>query len=119
MFDLSLLDICLLLLCALMAGLIDSIMGGGGMIQVPALFSFLPGYPPATLMSVNKIASLVGTSGSAFQYAKANKTPWKLVLISCSAAFLASVGGAYLLTQVPNQWLRGGFTIFPAGLINF
>jgi len=118
-FDLSLIDICLLLLCALMAGLIDSIMGGGGMIQVPALFSFLPGYPPATLMSVNKIASLVGTSGSAFQYAKANKTPWKLVFISCSAAFLASVGGAYLLTQVPNQWLRGALPFFLLALLVF
>jgi uncharacterized protein len=107
MLDLSIFDISLLLACALFAGLVDSIIGGGGMIQVPALFAVLPGFPPATLLSMNKLASIVGTLGSAFQYARTNKSPWILVIISSSAAFFASVTGAYLLTQVPNEWLRG------------
>ena len=119
MIDLSLVDIVLLLICALMAGLIDSIIGGGGMIQVSALFSFLPGFTPATLMSVNKMASIVGTTGSALQYARANKSPWKLVIISSSAAFIASVAGAYLLTQIPNQWLRGALPFFLLALLIF
>lgn len=107
MLDLSFFDITLLLACALFAGLVDSIIGGGGMIQVPALFAVLPGFPPATLLSMNKLASIVGTIGSAFQYARTNQSPWGLVIISSSAAFFASVAGAYLLTQVPNEWLRG------------
>ena len=119
MIDLSFLDIALLLICALMAGFIDSIIGGGGMIQVPALFSFLPGFPSATLMYVNKMASIVGTTGSALQYTKANKSPWKLVMVSSTAAFLASVGGAYLLTQIPNQWLRGALPFFLVALLVF
>ena len=102
-----------------MAGLIDAIIGGGGMIQVPALFTVLQGFPPATLMSVNKMASIAGTIGAALQYARANKSPWKLVIISSTAAFLASVGGAYLLTQVPSQWLRSALPFFLIALLIF
>jgi uncharacterized membrane protein YfcA len=102
-----------------MAGLVDSIIGGGGMIQVPALFTILQGFPPATLMSVNKMASIAGTTGSAIQYTRANKSPWKLVMISSLAAFLASVGGAYLLTQVPSQWLRSALPFFLIALLIF
>jgi hypothetical protein len=119
MFDLSLFDLSLLFTCALMAGFIDAIVGGGGMIQVPALFTVLPGFPAATLMSVNKLASIVGTIGSAIQYARANKSPWGLVMISSVAAFIASLGGAYLLTQIPNQWLRSALPFFLLALLIF
>ncbi|SNX29350.1 hypothetical protein SAMN06295945_1721 [Polynucleobacter meluiroseus] len=109
----------MLLICALMAGLIDSVIGGGGMIQVPALFAFVPGFPAATLMSVNKMASIVGTTGSALQYTRANRSPWKLVVLASLAAFCASVGGAYLLTQIPSQWLRAALPFFLLALLIF
>lgn len=119
MFDLSFLDLSLLVSCAVMAGLIDAIIGGGGMIQVPALFSVLPSFAPGNLLGVNKIASVIGTTGSAIQYAHANKSPWRLVTISCMAAFLASIGGAYLVTQIPNQWLRTALPFFLVALLIF
>ncbi|CAM3825725.1 sulfite exporter TauE/SafE family protein [Polynucleobacter arcticus] len=117
MFELSAFDISLLLACALFAGLVDSIMGGGGMIQVPALFAVLPGFPPATLLSVNKFGSIVGTIGSAIQYSRANKSPRGLVMISSAFAFFASVAGAYLVTQLPTQWLRGALPFLLIGLL--
>lgn len=119
MLELSIFDLSLLFACALTAGLVDSIIGGGGMIQVPALFSFLPGFPPATLLSVNKFASSVGTIGSAIQYARANKSPWGLVAVSSSVAFFASVGGAYLVTQLPTQWLRSALPFLLLALLIF
>ncbi|BDX21223.1 UPF0721 transmembrane protein [Polynucleobacter sp. TUM22923] len=124
MFELSVLnlsafDISLLLACALIAGLVDSIMGGGGMIQVPALFAVLPGFPPPTLLSVNKFASVIGTIGATIQYARANKSPWGLVIISCIAAFIASVCGAYLVTQIPTQWLRSTLPFLLIALLVF
>lgn len=119
MFDLPIFDLVFLLVCALMSGFIDSIIGGGGMIQLPALFAVFPGLPPATLMSINKTASIVGTTGSAIQYSRANQSPWKLVLISSTAAFLASVMGAYLLTRVPSQWLRVALPFFLLALLIF
>lgn len=117
--ELSLFDLSLLFACALVAGLVDSIIGGGGMIQVPALFAFLPSFPPATLLSVNKFASSVGTIGSAIQYARANRSPWRLVIISSAVAFIASICGAYLVTQVPTQWLRAALPFLLLALLIF
>lgn len=119
MFELSIFDLSLLVSCALMAGLVDSIIGGGGMVQVPALFAVLPGFPPATLLSVNKLASVVGTIGAAIQYTRANKSPWGLVIISSAVAFIASVLGAYLVTQLPTQWLRGALPFLLLALLIF
>ena len=119
MFDLSVFDLSLLLACALFAGLVDSIIGGGGMIQVPALFAVLPGFPPATLLSVNKFGSIVGTIGSAIQYGRVNKSPWSLVIVSSAFAFFASVGGAYLVTQLPTEWLRAALPFLLMALLIF
>ena len=52
-------------LAALFAGFVDSIVGGGGLIQLPALFSAYPTTAPATLFGTNKVASIVGTSTAA------------------------------------------------------
>lgn len=112
-------DLLILGCCALLAGLVDAVSGGGGMIQVPALFSLLPGMPPATLLSINKLASLIGTTGSALQYAKTVKTPWKLVGIAASFAFLASIAGSYLVTQIPNAWLRSALPFMLLALLIF
>ena len=119
MLELSAFDLSLLLACALFAGLVDSIIGGGGMIQVPALFAVLPGFAPATLLSVNKFGSIVGTIGSAVQYSRVNKSPWGLVMISSAFAFFASVAGAYLVTQLPTQWLRGALPFLLLALLIF
>ena len=119
MLELSVFDLSLLLACALFAGLVDSIIGGGGMIQVPALFAVLPGFAPATLLSVNKFGSIVGTIGSAVQYSRVNKSPWGLVMISSAFAFFASVAGAYLVTQLPTQWLRGALPFLLLALLIF
>jgi uncharacterized membrane protein YfcA len=119
MLELSIFDLSLLLTCALMAGLVDSIIGGGGMIQVPALFAVLPSFPPATLLSINKLASSVGTIGAAIQYSRANKSPWGLVIISSTVAFFASVAGAYLVTQLPTQWLRSALPFLLIALLIF
>lgn len=119
MLELSAFDLSLLLTCALFAGLVDSIIGGGGMIQVPALFAVLPSFTPATLLSVNKFGSIVGTIGAAIQYTRANKSPWGLVIISSLFAFFASVCGAYLVTQLPTEWLRGVLPFLLIALLIF
>ncbi|HEX4895728.1 MAG TPA: TSUP family transporter, partial [Solimonas sp.] len=60
----------LLVLCAFafLAGFVDAVVGGGGLIQVPALFVFLPGLPPATLLGTNKFSSIWGTAAATTQY---------------------------------------------------
>ncbi|HQD15043.1 MAG TPA: sulfite exporter TauE/SafE family protein, partial [Ottowia sp.] len=55
-------DLLLVSLASLLAGGIDSIVGGGGLILVPALFAVYPSAAPATLFGTNKSASVWGTS---------------------------------------------------------
>ena len=49
-------------LASLLAGFVDSIVGGGGLILVPALFATFPAAHPATLFGTNKGASVWGTA---------------------------------------------------------
>ncbi|MGH2668616.1 MAG: sulfite exporter TauE/SafE family protein, partial [bacterium] len=46
---------------AFLAGFVDAIVGGGGLIQLPALLILVPGAPVATLLGTNKVASAMGT----------------------------------------------------------
>ncbi|VDO18434.1 unnamed protein product, partial [Brugia timori] len=55
---------------SLLAGFVDAIVGGGGLILVPALFAAFPGAPPATLLGTNKSASIWGTAASAAQFSQ-------------------------------------------------
>jgi len=63
-------EILIVSIASLFAGLIDSIVGGGGLILVPALFATFPSSPPATLFGTNKCASVWGTSIATLQYAR-------------------------------------------------
>ena len=99
-------DIVLLGLAALFAGFVDAIVGGGGLIQVPALFSFLPGTAPATLLGTNKMASIWGTAVATGRYLKVVQVRWATVMPAALTAFLFSFLGSYLVTHIPPTYLR-------------
>ncbi|MCQ8895648.1 TSUP family transporter [Limnobacter humi] len=88
------------------AGLIDAMVGGGGLIQVPALFGLLPGQGHATLLGTNKISSVVGTSFAAYRYSKAIQVPWNAVLPATVMALFGAYAGAYVVTQISTEVLR-------------
>lgn len=56
MLDLNPTNIGLMLLASASAGLVDAIVGGGGLIMVPSLFGLFPQAVPATLLGTNKAA---------------------------------------------------------------
>lgn len=59
-------DVLLLLaLAALVAGFVDAVVGGGGLVQLPALVIALPGAAPVQLLATNKLSSFAGTTISA------------------------------------------------------
>ena len=91
---------------AFAAGLVDAVMGGGGLLQVPALFAVYPDLAPAALLGTNKFASCIGTSGAALQYARALAPRWSTVTPAFAAAFVAALAGAYAITRVPSGPLR-------------
>lgn len=91
---------------ALLAGFVDSVVGGGGLIQLPALFLLLPGVPPATLLGTNKFCSIWGTAAAALQYLRHVPVEWRATLPAVAAAFLLSMAGARVATQIPPSLLR-------------
>ena len=72
--------IAMLACAAFAAGFIDSVVGGGGLIQIPALFTALPQQAPATLFGTNKFASVFGTTNAAWRYAQRVNMPWRTTL---------------------------------------
>ena len=64
-------------LASLFAGFVDSIVGGGGLILVPALFATFPQAHPATLFGTNKGASVWGTGMATFQYSRRVQMRWQ------------------------------------------
>lgn len=101
-------------LASLFAGFVDSMVGGGGLILVPALFGTFPSTHPATLFGTNKAASVWGTGMAALQYSRRVRLPWQALLPAALAGFVASLGGAWLVTVASPEALR---KILPAVLL--
>lgn len=86
----------LLVLCvfAFIAGLLDAMVGGGGLIQLPALLIMMPSTSTSAIFGTNKLASLVGTSVAAAQYIRRVPVPWKVVSRGAVMAFIFAFLGA-------------------------
>ncbi len=91
---------------AFLAGFIDSIVGGGGLIQLPALLIFLPGTPIPTLLGTGKVSSLAGTSMAILRYARNVSIPWPAVLPAALSAFVFSFLGARAVSLLDPALLR-------------
>lgn len=95
-----------LALAAFFAGFVDAIVGGGGLIQIPALFAAFPATQPATLFGTNKIASIVGTTSAAVQYARRVAIPWRVALPGALTALMGAWCGARAVAHLPVEVLR-------------
>ena len=97
----------LLLITGFLAGLMDAAVGGGGLLQLPALFGVLPPATPVpTVLGTNKAASFAGTFTAAGQCARRLQLPWKMLLPAGVLAFAASFAGAKLVAYVPVQYMK-------------
>src|SRR5450830_428693 len=91
---------------SLFAGFVDSIVGGGGLILIPALFAVFPTTHPATLFGTNKGASVWGTGMATWQYSRRVEMRWSALLPAAGAGLLASFAGAWLVTVISPEFLR-------------
>lgn len=91
---------------AFVAGFVDAVVGGGGLIQVPALFVLKPELSPATLFGTNKLSSIVGTANASWQYARRVQLPWRLLLLTAGTAFVFSFLGARAVSFLNPNALR-------------
>ncbi len=103
--DLPLLTLSLLVLAAFAAGWVDAVVGGGGLVQLPALLIGLPAdAPPAAVLGTNKLSSVFGTATSAVTYARRLKPDWRTVLPLVAAAAGGSAAGAQLAKLLPKEY---------------
>src|SRR5450830_1533852 len=91
---------------SLFAGFVDAIVGGGGLILIPALFATFPNAHPATLFGTNKGASVWGTGFATWQYSHRVQMRWSALWPAAAAGLLASFAGAWLVTVISPDFLR-------------
>jgi hypothetical protein len=98
----------LVLLCAfsMAAGFVDAVVGGGGLIQLPAALLLMPGVPYPALLGTNKFASLFGTTIAVHRYARHVKIDWRTVGPAAGAAFLFAFLGSRIVTLLDPALLR-------------
>ena len=99
-------DALLLCLFALLAGGLDAIVGGGGLVQLPALLVVLPQAPVVALLGTNKLASVVGTASAAVTYNRRIAVDRRTAAVMAAAAFVGSGAGALLATSVDGDVLK-------------
>ena len=91
---------------AFLAGFLDAVVGGGGLIQVPALLILMPDTPIATLLGTNKCVSIFGTSAAVWQYARHVVLPWRAILPAALTALAFGYAGAATVSRLDPQALR-------------
>ena len=104
--DLTIATALFLLAASFFAGFIDSIAGGGGLIQLPALLIGLPNSDTAEVLGTNKLSSIFGTTTAAALYRKQIKPDPKILIAMGLPAFLGSAGGAVLASKIPTSSMR-------------
>ncbi len=90
----------LIVIAAFAAGWIDAVVGGGGLLQLPALL-LVPGIAPVQALATNKLASVFGTATSSATYYRRAKPDLRTALPMAGIALAGSFGGAAVATVLP------------------
>lgn len=89
---------------ALVAGCLDTLVGGGGLIVLPALV--LAGIPPLQALGTNKLQGTVGTATASYMMLKHGKARWRDVRLLMLFAFIGAAVGSSLVQLVDTAFLR-------------
>lgn len=95
----------LLALAGLVAGFVDAVVGGGGLVQLPALLVGLPGASPVQVLATNKLGSWMGVTASAATYLRRVRPEASTFVPLMLAAFAGSAGGAAVASLIPAEAL--------------
>lgn len=101
--------IVILALVAFIAGFVDAVAGGGGMLTVPALLSI--GLPPHIALGTNKLAATFASSTAAFTYYKKRIFHPRLWARSFIATLIGAITGTYLVSFISTEWLEKGLPL--------
>jgi uncharacterized membrane protein YfcA len=99
-------EFAVVLVAAFGAGVVDAMVGGGGLIQLPALFAIYPQAPPPALLGTSKFAGICGTANAAWRFSSTVQIPWRALLPLAILVFITSALGAFIATLVPQAVFR-------------
>ena len=103
--EISLATLAFLVAAAFLAGWVDAVVGGGGLIQLPALLIGLPAdTPPASILGTNKVSSVWGTATSSITYAIKLRPDWRTVLPLVVGSAAGAALGAQAARYLPKQY---------------
>ncbi len=101
--ELGLEALLLLVASAFLAGAVDAVVGGGGLIQLPALMLAFPTAAPVQLLATNKLGSIAGTSMASITYYRRVRPDLRTALPLAVAAFAGSAAGALVAFHIPRS----------------
>lgn len=104
MENISFLSCAFICIMVFVAGFIDAIAGGGGLITLPAYL--IAGLPPHNAIATNKLSSSMGTATATYRYAREGFIPWKLALVCAAFAIAGSNIGANLSLHIGDSALK-------------
>ena len=108
----------LLLVAALTAGWIDAVVGGGGLVQLPALL-LVPGMSPVQALATNKLASVFGTTTSAVTYHRRVHPDLRTALPMAGVALVGSIAGASVAAALPAEVFKPVIVVALVGIAAF
>jgi uncharacterized protein len=101
--DPSTATLALLAVAGLVAGFVDAVVGGGGLVQLPALVVAFPGAAPVQVLATNKLAGTCGTTVSSLTYYRRVRPDPRTFLPLMAVAFLGSAAGAVAASHLPRS----------------
>lgn len=96
--------IIVLVVCGFLAGFIDSVVGGGGLISIPALLS--AGIPLHLLLGSNKLAGTMCSFTSTASFVRSGKINFQLLKLLIPFSMIGAVAGSFTVRQVPSEFLK-------------
>ncbi|MEV5001256.1 TSUP family transporter [Nocardioides sp. LML1-1-1.1] len=103
MSDLAPSVLALLALAAVTAGFVDAVVGGGGLVQLPALLLALPGATPVQVLATNKIAAVCGTAASSATYYRRIRPDPRTFVPLMALALAGAFTGALAASRIPRE----------------
>ena len=103
MEDLALQTVVLLGVAGFVAGWVDAVVGGGGLVQLPAILLGMPGAAPAQVLATNKFASVWGTATASVTYYRRVRPDLRTALPMAGVAYVGAILGALIGLHIPKS----------------
>lgn len=104
--DLSPVGLLILVLGAVLAGGVDAVIGGGGLVLIPLILACAPGLPAQVALGTNKFTAVFGTASAGLRMVRTVRIDWRTVRLCAPLAGLCSAGGALMASAVSSDVLR-------------